>query len=306
MKNTVVKTAMSLILAASMIAPMTQTVMANAWRDEMESRVPPPPPSAGSTTSTARSSSFTPSETYKYSKIKKRITEYKETNKDVKGWLTVPGTNINEPILHSNKDNDYYLYRDWKGNNYPQINWENFRNYPASAAYTDFRTKYGETWKQTSRNTVIYGHNWTNLRTPLAIGKENNHTMFGQLPSYTDMNFAKNNPYIYYSTEENEGVWVVFAVAYCELKESFNYNSPNPSKEKYDKLLKEWKDRSMYDFDVEVDTNDRILTLSTCTRQYNMGANQRFVVVARLLREGESENGKVKVSVNKDMKAPQF
>lgn len=294
MKGTVVKTAASLILAVSLIAPMTQPVMARTEIDSTPSRT------------AATSTGFTTSEKYKYSKIKKRIATYQETNKDVKAWLTIPGTNINEPVLYSNKNNDYYLYRDWKGNNYPQITWENFRSYPASAAYVDFRVKWGETWKKTSRNTVIYGHNWTNLRNPLDIGKNNQHIMFGQLPSYTDINFAKENPYIYYSTAENEGIWVVFAVSYCELKESFNYNAPNPSKEKYEKLIKEWQDRSMYDFGVEVDSSDRILTVSTCTRQYNMGANQRFVVVARLLRDGEAETDKVKVTVNKDQKVPQF
>jgi hypothetical protein len=37
-----------------------------------------------------------------------------------------------------------------------------------------------------------------------------------------------------------------------------------------------------------VDERDRLLTLSTCTREYNVGDVQRFVVVARLLRPEEA------------------
>lgn len=254
---------------------------------------------------TAANQAFESSTVQKYSKLKKWITQCQEINPDVKGWLIVPGTNINEPIVYNSKDNDYYVNRDWKGTNYPNNNWQNFHT---TASYADSRTKWGSTWQSGSKNTVIYGHNWTNLRTPLDIGSNNRHLMFGQLPSYTDINFAQTNPYIYYSTGENEGIWKVFCVAYCELKDSFNYNKPNPNTKngEYANLLAEWKARSMYNFDVDVGTSDRILTLSTCTRMYNMGENQRFVVVARLLREGESEKDAVSVSVNNNMKQPQF
>lgn len=261
--------------------------------------------SIGSGTSDVK---FTKSELYPFSKIKKRVANYKEVNQDVIGWLTVPGTNINEPITLSTKSNDYYVKRDWRGTNYPGIDYTNWDKNPATATYADYRVKIGEGWKNgTSRNIVLYGHNWNNLRDPLKIGDVQGYTMFSQLPSYTDKKFAEEHPNIYFSTGANEGIWKVFAVAYCELKPSFAYNTPNPTKEAYAKLLSEWKARSMYDFDVELATTDRILTLSTCTRQYsNMGGYQRFVVVARLLREGESENDAVKITVNEKMKKPNF
>ena len=47
------------------------------------------------------------------------------------------------------------------------------------------------------------------------------------------------------------------------------------------------RSRSRHNFDVEVTTSDKILTLSTCTRAYGASDQQRFVVMARLLREGE-------------------
>lgn len=248
------------------------------------------------------------SERYPFSKIQIRIADYREVNPDVAGWLTVPGTNIHEPVMLSAKSNNYYVQRDWRGTNYPNITWQNWDQYPATATYADRRVQFGKGWKNnTSRNIVLYGHNWNNLRDPLKIGNVEGYTMFAQLPSYTSKKFASKNPYIYFSTGEYEGVWKVFSVAYCEVKTSFIYNSPNPSKEAFGKLIEEWQSRSMYNFNVDVNDKDRLLTLSTCTRQYaNMGDRQRFVVVARLLRDGESEKDAVAVEVNEKMKKPQF
>lgn len=246
------------------------------------------------------------SRVYSYDKIKNALLQYQEINSDVKGWLIVPNTNINFPILQGTASNKDYEERDWKGTQYPGNNHTNYRN---TASYLDYRARQGDIWKtkETSRNIVIYGHNWTNLRAPLAIGQDNDHIMFGQLPSYTDIKFARENPYIYYSTDKMEGVWKVFAVAYAEVDESFYYNFPNYSKDGVNMLAAEWKDRSMFDFSVDVNENDRLLTLSTCTRQNaGIGAGQRFVVVARLLRPEESETDAVTVSVNQDMKQPNF
>ncbi len=104
----------------------------------------------------------------------------------------------------------------------------------------------GESWRSTSRNTVIYGHNWTNLRKPYNIGESyTQHVMFGQLPSYTDINFARQNPYIYYSTDKMEGIWKLFAVAACEVDNYFLYNNPNPSEENFKALIQDWKERSV-------------------------------------------------------------
>lgn len=244
---------------------------------------------------------------YPFSKIKSRIKKYQEVNPEVVGWLTVPGTDINYPIPLNTTNNDYYIKRTWQGVNYPDIVYANYKQRPATATYLDYRTKLGEGWKNgTSRNLVLYGHNWSNLRAPFDIGSNPKHTMFAQLQSYTDKKFLEEHPYVYFSTGNMEGVWKVFAVAYTENSTSFAYNTPNLTKEDFEVIIEEWKDRSMYDIDVDVNSSDRILTMSTCTRAYDAGGNQRFVVIARLLRSTESETDKVSVKVNADMKEPNF
>lgn len=278
----------TMVLAAALYHPV------EAAADEDITRTP---------SASSSSTSFEKSTLYKHTTIKKRLANYQEVNKEVKAWLTIPGTNINEPILYNPQNNNYYLYRDWRGVNYPNTNWKNF---PITATYVDYRHKWGDTWKKSSKNTILYGHNWTNLRNPLTIGNAERHTMFAQLPSYTDKTFAQEHPHIYYSTAESEGIWRVFAVGYCEVSPNFFYNAPNPGKAHYQMILDEWQKRSLYNFDVDVNTTDRILTLSTCSRVYNLGENQRFVVVARLLREGESENDTVKLTVNQNVKEPKL
>ena len=40
----------------------------------------------------------------------------------------------------------------------------------------------------------------------------------------------------------------------------------------------------MYDYGVSVGSSDKLLTLSTCTRYFSgMGANQRFIIMAKLV-----------------------
>lgn len=249
--------------------------------------------------------------------VKERIAQAQKdnpNNKGIVGWLTVTGTNIHEAICHTSSGNSYYLYRDIKGTNYPQVaSYPNYKNYPDSVTYLDYRTKLGEkfTSKGASRNYVLYGHNWNNLYErdggKLAIGNKPGYTMFAQLPSYTNMSFAAKNPYIYFSTATDEGIWKVFSVAYCEVSTKFPYHVSYTDKAKTANIINEWKERTMYDFGTDVNEDDRILTLSTCTRQYaGIGDSQRFVVVARLLREGEKVENNVKVEINKNMKAPKF
>ena len=245
---------------------------------------------------------------YPFSTATQYINQYQKINKDVIGWLNVPGTGIQEPIVFTNQDSNYYLYRDINGKNYPNTDYLNYVN---TAIYADYRTKFGATWQKSSKNIVLYGHNWNNLRYPMKVGDHQGLTMFAQLPSYTDLTFAKTNPHVYFSlgdnstrgTTANEGIWRVFAVGYTETSKDFFYNHPNPSDEKMQELIDGWAKRSIFKYDVDVAPSDHILTMTTCTRVYDAGAmktTQRYVVVARLLREGETENDTVRITKKAD------
>ncbi len=224
------------------------------------------------------------------------IQAWKKTNSDVTAWIRIPGTNIDYAVVKSPKnDNDYYTQKGYdKKYSYNGVIWGDCRN------------KYGKS-TQISKNMVLYGHNWTNPWAKAYVNRDTD-VMFAQLIAFKNLDFAKNNQYLYYSTEEQDLVYQVFAVFVCE--QELDYYTPNPGTKAYQTLLDEAKKRSLHNYDVEVTTNDKILTLSTCTDAYRTasGANRsddRFVVMAKLV-SGDEAKKTVTVTKNPNPKAPQF
>ena len=218
-----------------------------------------------------------------------------QKNKDTIGWIYIDGTTVNDVVVkvNYNDDNKYYLSRNALG--------ENDKD---GCYYADWRCKTGNR-NSISKNTVIYGHNkgrnendnYTSVNYP-------NGPKFAQLLKYQDEEFAKTNPYIYYSTIEEDMVWQVFAVFYTDIK--FDYIEPNPADATFNSLLKKAQDLSFYNYDVEVSSNDKILTLSTCT--YRMADDTklhypndyRYVVMAKLLPADAVLEDTVSLTVTKN------
>jgi sortase B len=218
------------------------------------------------------------------------IANFKQINPDVKGWLSVPGTNINYPVLFNGDSVYYYLDKD--------IYKQKSKN---AVIYADPYVKFGSS-SQISKNTVLYGHNWTNYSANPRIGDASDE-MFAQLTAYHHLNVARAYPYIYYSTADQEMTWVIFAAFYTDV--SFYYNIPDPDDAFYAQIISGAKARSRHNFDVDVNTSDKILTLSTCTRAYGSSDQQRFVVMARLLRPGETPKA-VNVTANPNPVLPKL
>ena len=215
---------------------------------------------------------------------------WEEVNPDVRAWLRIPNTNINWPIVIG-PDNLYYN----------------------SLGYDKKYSKNGVLWagsgvrfgdaESVSSNPVIYGHNWTNYSANPAIARSSD-IMFGQLTSFHHLSFAQATPYIQYSTPESDMIYVVFAAFYTDL--NFRYIYENPDEEYLAYMISEARERSLHDYAVEVDSTDKLLTLSTCTRAYGKREDQRFVVMARQLRAGEDASVAPAITANTDFKAPQF
>ena len=230
---------------------------------------------------------------------KVNITTHKAVNGDVKGWLRIPGTNINYPVLYDNRIIDqgngvkthYYINRDL----YKQVSRD-------GVIYAPPGTRFGKS-TELSRNTVLFGHNWTNYTTVPVVDRDSD-VMFAQLASFHYLNFAKSHPYVYYSTEDAEMTWVIFAAFYTDVK--FNYITPDMDDEMFAAVVNGAKSRSRHNYDVEVAYSDKILTMSTCTRMYGPSANQRFVVMARMMRPGESVQNAVKIEANPNPVLPQL
>ena len=229
-----------------------------------------------------------------------KISDKQKINKDVVGWLRVPGTDINEEVLQGpgkdgsydvRKLGEYYERRDLTG----QYNFY-------GCYFADYENAFGDR-NGISKSTIIYGHSMTD---DLEKDKDPNVAKFTPIKHYNDPEFAAKNPYIYFSTPEDDMVWKVFAGAYTEVTLPYYY--PDRTGAQFMSLINEMMDRSELDFNVDVNVNDKILILSTCT--YIFGdtekerRNYRYIVGARLVRPDEEITETNTVTVNETVKKP--
>lgn len=182
-------------------------------------------------------------------------------NRDTVAWLKVPGTEINNSVLQS-YDNAFYLRRNER------------RQYDVYGCYfLDYECMTGGR-DDLSRNTVVYGHE--------DISDDPNSKRFSQLYKFLDPVFARATPTIQFCTQQDAMEWQVFAVFYTNI--SFDYIAVDVDDAQFDEIITTARQKSIYDYDVEVGTEDKILTLSTCTVKYG-DHEHRFVVMAKLLEE---------------------
>lgn len=174
-------------------------------------------------------------------------------NPDTVGWIEVKGTNINYPIVQTT-NNEYYLNHAF----------DKTKN-DAGWVFMDYRNDA----KNFNQNTIIYAHS------------RYNQTMFGSLKNILSSSWYsnKNNHIIRMSTPTENTMWQVFSV-YTIAAESY-YITPNFSDvNSYHTFLDTLKGRSEVQFSANLNTNDKILTLSTC--QDNFG--HRVVMHAKLIK----------------------
>lgn len=193
-------------------------------------------------------------------------------NSDLVGWIKVPNTTINHPVVQA-KNNSQYLRRDFYGA-YDK----------RGTVFMDYRDHADNLCK----NTILYGHNFLDS------------TMFSDLEKYKSIDFYKTAPVIDFNTIYKNYKWKVFAVFMTNADEAddngyvFNYIYPFMTDDNFDDYIGELAQRSLYFTGVDVRKTDKILTLSTCVRDMdikgNGQTNARLVVVARLVRSGESES----------------
>lgn len=112
---------------------------------------------------------------------------WKDVNADIIGWITIPGTDINHPIVQAHADApDYYLSHDV------------YRNYnPLGALYLDAEC---EDAGLQSPNAVILGH---------SIGLAGTYSVFGNVQKYTDASFAKAHQVVLLQTPSTKMRYLV-------------------------------------------------------------------------------------------------
>ena len=161
----------------------------------------------------------------------------KEKNSDIVAWLKVKGTNIETTVVKST-NNDYYLTHNFN-KEYNSAGW----------IFADYKNKVDGT----DKNLVIYGHNMRD------------DSMFGSLKWVINEDWYNNedNKYITLITENETQVYEVFSVYQIEKEDYYIQTNFNTEKE-FNTFAQTIKKRSKKDFNVDVNKEDNILTLSTC------------------------------------------
>ncbi len=201
-------------------------------------------------------------------------------NSDFVGWINIDGLDISLPVVQG-EDNKEYLKRGFDGK------YSKYGSVFMNCANDVDRLNY---------NTSLFGHHMLDSK------------MFGNLIQYKDAEAYKKAPVIEFNTIYGDYKWKIFAVFITNGTADgddgylFNYLFTDLSTpEKVEKFLGEIDQRAIYKPEVDIAVSDKILTLSTCSYEFD---EARLVVMARMVRPGESEQVSGKVITNENPRYP--
>ena len=184
-------------------------------------------------------------------------------NPDFVGWITIPGTKIDYPVMQNMEENEYYINR-----NFDQ-EWD-----ASGLPFLDNRCSYMD---PATDNLLIYGHN-------MKAG-----TMFAGITNYKDQEYYEQHPTLIFSTLESDDEYEIIAAFYSQVfpeedTTSFKYYTffDAANADEFDAYVKQVKDLTSYDIEADASYGDTLITLSTCAYQVKDG---RFAIVARKIEE---------------------
>lgn len=180
----------------------------------------------------------------------------RKINPEAYAWIRIPGTEVDYPVMRSATDNAFYLTHTVEGE-------------PGSegAIYTE---DYNDTDFE-DPNTLIYGHNMRN------------GSMFGGLQEYQDRGYFDSHRDICIYTPDAIRMYRIFAAYLYDdrhILKSFDFNDQRVYEGYLNEIFGIRDMNSCVDTDMDIDTEDRIITLSTC---YGSQSDRRFLVQAVLV-----------------------
>lgn len=169
-------------------------------------------------------------------------------NSDCFGWVSIAGTSINYPVMHTPDEPQKYLHRNFYGE-YSQ----------SGVPFLDSRCNSDST------NLIVYGHNM------------NNGTMFADLCNYTDCSYFTQHPTVVMETKSGVSAYTVFAVMKVKSDDDWYRFITADTKREYDSKIKYVKEQSLYNTGITPEYNKQLLALSTC---YSGNSDNRILVLA--------------------------
>lgn len=184
-----------------------------------------------------------------------------EINPDIYAWITIPGTEIDYPVVQSSTDNSFYLNHSAEGKK--SVSGAIFSENYNSKKFDDYIT-------------VLYGHNMRD------------GTMFRGLHQYADNGFLQENREIIIYLPDAVLKYEIFAAYITDDRHILFYYNQGESEDNRRTFINDILDhrtmQSSLDTSAPVDTDSKILTLSTC---HKAGADKRYVVQAYLVEESK-------------------
>ncbi len=172
-----------------------------------------------------------------------------QQNSDVVGWIYCKDTPISYPVLQAD-DNDYYLQRMING------------KYNAGGSiFMDYRSNAD----MSSLNTVIYGHNMKN------------GSMFGMLEGYKKQAYYEEHSVLWYLTPK--GTYKIEPILGYVTDAASDAYTDFQTEEEMMAYLENAMRKSTFVSDVAIETVKQIVTLSTCSYEYD---DARYVLVGKI------------------------
>lgn len=171
-----------------------------------------------------------------------------EQNSDCIGWVYIPNTTLDYPVMHTPNDPQKYLRRSFEGK-------YSFSGVP----FLDARCS------TESDNLIIYGHNLKN------------DTMFSSLGGYAQASYSKKHPQIELETKDGISVYSVFAVAQLDETDDWYNFVDAPNSANFNDYINMIKEKALYITEVEPEFGQQTLTLTTC---YGSQKSDRLIVIS--------------------------
>ncbi|MCL2352262.1 MAG: class B sortase [Firmicutes bacterium] len=206
----------------------------------------PQPPSAVAAADTARQKAQSPAAPRRLSNP--GVAALRDENPETVGWVTIPYTRIDYPVVQG-PDNGFYLHRDIEKN-------DSF----AGTVFMDYRSEAD----LSGRDTVIYGHNMKS------------GAMFHDLVKFDDPKFWDSVTTGWLYLPDATYRLDIFAYLVVGWDDPYIYG---PSPGAWGDFLSYVKNNARYYRDLGLEPNDRVVTLSTCSYQFD---HARTTIIARL------------------------
>lgn len=178
----------------------------------------------------------------------RNLTPLFEQNADCLGWICIPDTSVNYPVMHTPQEPEKYLRRNFEG------------EYSVSGVpFLSGASLLDDT------NLILYGHNMKN------------GTMFSDVTQYRNKDYCTEHPVVEFETKQGLKRYAVFAVVQIKNDDSWYDFLIATDESEYDHKVAEIKSRALYDTGITPEYGQQLLTLSTC---YGATKSDRIIVIA--------------------------